>query len=190
MSQQALLTRIVAALDAAGVPYMLTGSVVSSLQGVPRASHDVDLVIDVGADDAARLAEALSAPDLYLDRAALTDAARRRTTFNVIDPVSGDKADFWLLKDEPYDRERFSRRRRVEALGLELSISSPEDTILMKLRWAAASGGSQKQVDDAFGVYEFQDDVLDQDYLDAWAIELGVRDALAGLRSTAGRAAP
>jgi hypothetical protein len=31
---------------------MLTGSLASSLQGVPRASHDVDLVIDPDDDEA------------------------------------------------------------------------------------------------------------------------------------------
>ena len=45
MPQQALLKRIVEALDGAGIPYMLTGSLASSLQGEPRASHDIDLVI-------------------------------------------------------------------------------------------------------------------------------------------------
>jgi predicted nucleotidyltransferase len=46
MSQQALLRRVVRALDGAGVPHMLTGSLASSLQGEPRATHDIDLVID------------------------------------------------------------------------------------------------------------------------------------------------
>ena len=123
MSQQALLTRIVKALDGAGIPYMLTGSLASSLQGEPRA---------------------MSGPDICLDERAVGDAARRRTMFNLIEPSSGDKADFWLLTDDPFDRERFARRRREEALGLELSVSTPEDTILMKLRWSAKAGGSEK----------------------------------------------
>ena len=49
MPQQALLKRIVEALDGAGSPYMLTGSLASSLQGEPRASHDIDLVISESA---------------------------------------------------------------------------------------------------------------------------------------------
>ncbi|MCP5020245.1 MAG: hypothetical protein GY930_00580 [bacterium] len=40
------LPRIVARLDAAGVPYMVTGSVASSNHGIPRTTHNVDLVID------------------------------------------------------------------------------------------------------------------------------------------------
>ncbi len=43
MSQQELLIRAVQALTAAGINYMLTGSLASSLQGEPRLSHDIDL---------------------------------------------------------------------------------------------------------------------------------------------------
>jgi len=186
VSEQALLARVVAALTVADVPYMVAGYLVSSLQGVPRASHDVDLVIDALPEDAQRIAESLAAPDLYVDARAVADAVARRTMFNVIDSSSGDKADFWLLKDEPYDRERFARRVRVHALGLDLAVSAPEDTILMKLRWAAQAGGSQKQTDDVLGVYEFQGEALDDDYLDEWASRLGVSEDLAAIRDRAG----
>ena len=183
MSQQALLTRIVEALDGDGIPYMLTGSLASSLQGEPRATHAIDLVVDIAASDVARVTRALSAPEVCLDEDAVSDATRRRTMFNLIDSSSGDKADFWLLTDDPFDRERFARRLRVEALGLELSVSTPEDTILMKLRWSAQAGGSEKQFNDALGVYEFQGDVLDLAYLDRWAETLGLSAALVEIRS-------
>ena len=183
MSQQALLTRIVEALDGDGIPYMLTGSLASSLQGEPRATHAIDLVVDIAASDVARVTRALSAPEVCLDEDAVSDATRRRTMFNLIDSSSGDKADFWLLTDDPFDRERFARRLRVEALGLELSVSTPEDTILRKLRWSAQAGGSEKQFNDALGVYEFQGDVLDLAYLDRWAETLGLSAALVEIRS-------
>ena len=183
MPQQALLTRIVEALDGDGIPYMLTGSLASSLQGEPRATHAIDLVVDIAASDVARVTRALSAPEVCLDEDAVSDATRRRTMFNLIDSSSGDKADFWLLTDDPFDRERFARRLRVAALGLELSVSTPEDTILMKLRWSAQAGGSEKQFNDALGVYEFQGDVLDLAYLDRWAETLGLSAALVEIRS-------
>jgi len=94
----------------------------------------------------------LSTPEIYLDEHAVSDAARRRTMFNLIDSSSGDKADFWLLTDDPYDRERFARRVRIEALGLALSVSTPEDTILMKLRWSAQAGGSENRSTTPWGL--------------------------------------
>jgi hypothetical protein len=185
VSQQALLKRIVEALDGAGIPYMLTGSLVSSLQGEPRATHDIDLVVDISLADVARMTLALSAPGVYLDEHAVSDATRRRSMFNLIDSSSGDKADFWLLTDDPFDRERFARRLRVEALGLPLSVSTPEDTILMKLRWSAQAGGSERQLNDALRVYELQAGSLDEGYLDEWALRLDVAAALAAIRRSA-----
>jgi hypothetical protein len=39
------LRRVTAALDTNGVPYMLTGSLASSMYGIPRATNDIDIVI-------------------------------------------------------------------------------------------------------------------------------------------------
>ena len=46
MSLGALLAATVAQLERARVPYMITGSVASSYHGEPRATRDLDIVID------------------------------------------------------------------------------------------------------------------------------------------------
>lgn len=45
MSQQELLKKVIQVLDDVGIQYMLTGSVVSSLQGEPRSTHDIDMEV-------------------------------------------------------------------------------------------------------------------------------------------------
>ena len=185
MSQQALLARVVAALDEARIAYMVTGSLASSMQGEPRATHDIDLVVEVTGDDVTRLAKLLDDPDLFLDAEAAADAVSRSTLFNLIETATGDKVDFWPLTAEPFDRSRFARRRRVGTLGLSLAVSAPEDTILMKLRWAREAGGSEKQFTDALRVYELQAPRLDLAYLGEWARRLGVDDLLAKLEGQA-----
>lgn len=47
MSQQELLKKVIQALDQAGIQYMITGSLASSLQGEPRSTHDIDMVIAI-----------------------------------------------------------------------------------------------------------------------------------------------
>lgn len=187
MSQQDLLRDLVAALDRAAIPYLLTGSLVSSLQGEPRATHDIDLVIDVAQNDVPLLVEVLTSLTLSVDELAVADAVLTRGMFSVIDPPSGDKADFWLVTEQPFDRERFARRTTITALGVQISVSTPEDTILQKLRWSRLAGGSEKQLADAAGVYDLQAGSLDEEYLDIWAERLGVSAALRALRD---RAAP
>ena len=105
--------------------------------------------------------------------------------FNMLDQTSGDKVDFWPLKDDRYDQESFRRRQRVTALGMDLFILSPEDTILSKLRWSKMSGGSERQITDAVRVYGVQRDVLDLAYLKHWAAELEVEDEFRRLEEQA-----
>ncbi len=88
-----------------------------------------------------------------------------RGTFNLIDTDEGEKVDFWLSADEPFNASRLSRRRGEDVLGIRVLVSAPEDTVLAKLRWAKLSGGSEKHFIDALRVYEVQFGVLDLDYL-------------------------
>jgi len=55
-----------------------------------------------------------------------------------------------------------------------MQVSTPEDTILVKLRWAKLSGGSEKQFIDALRVYEVQYGNLDLNYLDHWVKKLEI----------------
>jgi len=63
--------------------------------------------------------------------------------FNLIETNSGDKVDFWILTNEPFDVSRFARKYIESVLEMELFVTSAEDTILMKLSWAKKSRGSE-----------------------------------------------
>ena len=45
MSVQAVFEKLRSALEAARIPYFVTGSFASSAHGVPRATNDIDIVI-------------------------------------------------------------------------------------------------------------------------------------------------
>lgn len=185
MSQQELLSRVVEELNRIGVPYMLTGSLASSLQGEPRSTHDIDLVIAIKRSAASRLATAFPLPDFYLDEDAIRRAIDTRGMFNLIDSREGGKVDFWILTGEDFDQSRFSRRQAESFQGLRIDVSSPEDTILAKLNWAMMSGGSEKQFTDALRVFEVQLQHLDLAYLEEWVERLGVRSLWTRLKDEA-----
>lgn len=111
-------------------------------------------------------------PRFYLDKDTAHEAIAAGGMFNVVGPEEGDEVDFWLLTDEPFERSRSSRRRVEEVFGVRLVVSSPEDTLLAKLRWARLAGGSEKQVVDALRIYEVQAGALDEAYLADWAERL------------------
>ena len=85
----------------------------------------------------------------------------------------------------PCPRAPAFRRDSEGFAGLEITVSSPEDTILAKLRWAKLSGGSEKQFTDALRVYEVQYEELDLVYLRAWAKKLDIETLLNELETKA-----
>ncbi len=176
VSQQELLGQVIEALEEARIDYMITGSFASSLQGVPRLTHDIDLVVSIQESSAHRLANAFPPPDYYLDEESIVEAVTSHGMFNLLSVAEGDKVDFWVLTEEPFDRSRFDRKQVEDFMGTPINVSSPEDTILAKLRWARLSGGSEKQFGDALGVYEVQRGSLDTAYIEQWLDELGLRD--------------
>jgi hypothetical protein len=185
MSQQELLRRVVQSLDDAGIEYMVTGSVVSSLQGEPRSTHDIDLVVDVRKEEANKIVKSFPPPDFYLDKDTIIDAISNQSMFNLIEVNTGDKVDFWILTEEPFDQSRFGRKYFEDFTGIQITVSKPEDTILVKLRWAKLSGGSEKQFTDALRVYEVQFEKLDMDYLRNWAKKIGVETLLGRVENEA-----
>ena len=174
MSQQELLKKAIKALEKAKIKYMITGSIASSLQGEPRSTHDIDIVIDIPKTAIKELVKAFPLPDYHLDESSILNAINKHGMFNLIDIKEGNKVDFWILTDEPFDQSRFSRKYVEKVLGERMLFTSPEDTILAKLRWAKLSGGSEKQFIDALRVYEVQFDKLDINYLEHWAKKLDI----------------
>jgi hypothetical protein len=176
MSQPGLLKKATATLDWLGVDFMLTGSLVSSLQGEPRATHDIDLVVDLPSDRVDAMLAEFPPPDYYLSRNAVEQAIAQKGMFNLLDLREGDNVDFWMLTDAPFDLSRFARRQHIDIEGVSIAISAPEDTILMKLKWSAAVGRSDRQFRDALAVYELQRGVLDLAYLEHWVGILGLTE--------------
>jgi hypothetical protein len=172
LSQQELLNRTVAALAAADVPYMVTGSVASTYYGVPRATHDIDFVVQLAPAHLEALSAAFPAPAFHFDIDAAQEAVRSSQMFNIIDVQGGDKLDMWMLTSSPFDRSRFSRRREVTLGGVRIFLPAPEDVVLAKLAWAKLAGGSEKQIGDAAGVFEVQAGTLDMRYLHEWVTQL------------------
>jgi hypothetical protein len=131
-------------------------------------------VVALGLSHIKLLPKAFGPPEYYLSEDSILSALEASGMFNLIAVETGDKVDFWILTDRPFDRSRFARRYTEKVMGMEIAVSSPEDTILVKLSWAHESGGSEKHFTDALRVYEVQYGQLDQGYLEEWAGRLGI----------------
>jgi hypothetical protein len=168
-----ILATVLNALDEAAVPYMLTGSVASSYHGVPRATQDIDIVIDPTEQELEKLVSLFPEARFYVDLDMAKEAFSRRTQFNLIEAASGWKIDFIIRKKRPFNLEEFDRRMAVDLHGMKAWVAAPEDVILAKLEWAADSR-SDRQIEDAAGILRRQGARLDGDYLAEWVGRLGL----------------
>ncbi len=166
-----VLKMVTSRLDGAGIPYMVTGSMAVNFYAVPRMTRDIDLVVELSAEDADRLVS-LFQGEFYLDRAMVTQAIAGQGMCNLIHNRFVVKVDLVVRKDTDYRRTEFSRRRAVSVEGHPLFIVAPEDLILSKLVWAKDSR-SEVQLADVRNVLASVEK-LDRDYLETWARRLTV----------------
>jgi transcriptional regulator with XRE-family HTH domain len=182
MSDQTMTNRkeffekIIGAIEKTGIAYMLSGSVGSGFYGQPRATNDIDIVIDPSQKQLSDFIQLLG-NDCYINPTAALQALADRSMFNVIDIHSGWKADFIIRKKRTYSQQEFARRKNVIFGQLNVWVLSPEDSILSKLEWSKKIQ-SQIQYNDAMGIMVVQKDRLDFDYLRKWAKELGLTETL------------
>lgn len=167
------LARMTGHLDAAGVPYMLAGSLASTFHGTPRTTQDVDIVLELGPGSLRRLFAELDEEAYYVSKDAALDAVRRQGQFNVIDMRTGWKADLIVRKDRPFSEMEFGRRVRTEVLGIPVWLATAEDTVIAKLEWAQ-KGGSERQLRDVAGILELRAGELDRAYIERWCGSLGL----------------
>lgn len=165
---------VVDALRELDVPYLVGGSLASSLHGVPRSTHDVDLVADLDRSKVDALVARLQ-QTFYIDRDMILDAIKRRSSFNIIHLETMLKVDIFVLKSTAHADEEMRRAQARSFSEGELVIATAEDIILEKLEWfRLGQEVSERQWTDVLGVLQIQGDGLDYDYLRRWASQLGL----------------
>ena len=184
MTFEQLVADVVARLDESGIAHMLTGSIASSWYGEPRATQDVDIVIDPSPAALGQLVEGLLGEAWYVDRDVAFNALRDRTQFNAIGP-DAFKVDFIVRHDRPFSRTEFDRRRPAELLGTRTFLPTVEDMVIAKLEWAQATD-SDRQIRDVVGMLSVGGADIDAAYVDGWVQRLGLEGSWTRVRGANG----
>ena len=174
---------LVKVLERLGIPYLVGGSLASSLHGIPRATQDVDLVLDLRLDQVEALVAKLK-DGFYIDADMIREAIRHGSCCNIIHLPTMLKLDLFIQGSDPLAREEMARRQpyTLPELGHTLYLASPEDVVLQKLLWFELGAGvSERQWKDALGVVKVQASSLDLGYLRRWATRCGIADLLGRL---------
>ena len=173
MTPPRIFGELIGRLDAADIPYMLTGSFASAYHGVPRATQDIDVVIAPTLEALRAFVRGLPSSAYYVDEGTALEALAEEGAFNVIDLAEGWKIDFICRRSRPFSRAEFARRARADLDGVPLYVATAEDVLLAKLEWAHR-GGSARQIEDAAGILRVRQGELDLAYVARWVAELGL----------------
>lgn len=163
------------AMEAADVGYVIVGGVAVMAWGRPRATRDIEVLIDLSEDEVDAFVAALETEGFEVDRYALERAFKDPAHVSVFDDRSAVHVDLNLVTDVD-ERREVEAAVVVEMGGGSLQIAPPEEVIAWKLRY-----GTPRDLDDAEGVYVRQQDRLDVERLEARCRDLEVLDDLRSL---------
>jgi hypothetical protein len=136
------IVQVLAACAAVGRPFFVGGSVAAMAYGEPRATADVDVVIDATGADAEALQRAFPEEGWYIPP---PDVLRRELgrgshgSFNLLHHATGLKVDVYPAGREALNRYGLERVRSIDAFGVAMPIAPPEYVVAMKLRWWSIS---------------------------------------------------
>jgi hypothetical protein len=138
-----------------GVPYLIAGSLASTLYGMVRTTQDSDVVAEMRLEHLEVFVSALQ-DEFYIDEEMIAAAIQRNSSFNIIHRETMFKVDVFIPSPRPFLQAQLERAER-QTFSFEAEISakfaSPEDTILSKLEWYRMGGEvSDRQWRDIIGV--------------------------------------
>lgn len=176
-----MLSLVAKLLEQQGIPYVLVGSLASSIHGMYRSTADIDVVADVRSDQVIPLLTTLQ-ENFYVDEHAVREAIDQRQSFNAIHFDSVFKVDIFIPKSDEFSRKQIERRQ-LRKLAPDsdqmVYVATAEDTMLAKLRWYVSGGRvSNTQWTDVVGIIGSSSSILDLEYLRDWAARLGLTELL------------
>ena len=173
------LKLLLEALEAAGVDYLIGGAVAEWAWGEPRATQDLDVVIDLPIKAVRKFSKELEKRHMLVPAEIMLDAMienRADIPINAIHMYTGFKADLYLVREgDELRQSAFQRRTRIDygpPIG-KLYIHSPEDLILYKLIYLSISGQPKHSRDIASILYSRKEE-LDFRYIEEWVMRLGL----------------
>jgi len=126
------LAAVTAKLDEEEIPYALCGGLAMAVYAMPRATLDIDLMIEMGS--LFRVGRAVQGLGFAPTAAPMEfqGGKVRIVRFCKIDRESGEELVLDLLVVTPETQGAWEGRRKVQWAGGELSVVSPEGLVVLK----------------------------------------------------------
>lgn len=165
-------SRVVEALNKAGVAHVLVGAFARNYYAEPRSTKDADIVISITPGALNPLVAALGA-DFYLDEQMSFETNTGTMKHVLAHKSSGFTVELFYLSADAHDQERFQRRRATTLNGQPTFVLTAEDYIVTKLRWPRS-----KDLDDVRDVIAMQGNALNWGHIHRWVALHKTKDKL------------
>ena len=183
----AFLKLILDALKGSKVEYLIGGAIAEWAWGEPRATQDLDIVINLPVKAIGKFSKELEKRNMLVPADIILDTMmedRADIPLNAIHMYSGLKADLYLMRDGDELRQSAFQRRLLVDYGPpigEVYVHSPEDLILYKLMYLGLSG-QPKHARDIAAILKAKKDQLDYGYIESWVVRLGLNSVWQEIR--------
>ncbi len=173
------LKLILEALEASGVDYLIGGAIAEWAWGEPRATQDLDLVINLPVRSVGKFSKELEKRNMLVPADIILEAMmedRADIPLNAIHMYSGLKADLYLMREGDRLREIAFQRRILVDYGPpigEVYVHSPEDLILYKLIYLGLSS-QPKHARDIAVILRAKKGTIDLEYIQEWVSQFGL----------------
>ena len=173
------LKLILECLEAAEVEYLIGGAIAEWAWGEPRATQDLDIVINLPIKAVSRFSKELEKRNMLVPVDIILDAMmedRADLPLNAIHRYSGLKADLYFMREGDALRQSAFQRRVLVDYGPPIGkvyVHSPEDLILYKLMYLGLSG-QPKHARDIAAILRAKKNQLDLGYIEEWVTQLGL----------------
>jgi hypothetical protein len=170
---------VINSLEAAGIEYLIGGAVAAWAWGEPRATQDIDMVVNIPLEAIGSLSKELEKGGMLVPPEVIMDALIETRGDIPISPIhlySGYKADLYPLRPGDELRQSAFARRQLVDFGPpfgEVFVHSPEDLIIYKLLYFSISRQTKHSRDIA-AILRAKGDQLDENYIRVWIDRFGL----------------
>ena len=185
MSSDDISRRVVEILNEHRIPYMVVGSLSTTFHSTIRSTKDAAIVVQSDLGKVARLI-ADECKTLRLDPQLGFESVTATTKIVLRAESEEFEVEIFSLSDDPHDLQRFESRISVDWSGVPMWMSSVEDALITKIRWANQIGRA-KDIADAQNIIGVSGERIDWRYVERWCDEHGSRPLLEKIRKELGQ---
>ena len=177
---ESILKLVCGFLNKNDIEYVIVGGFAVMVHGNPRATMDIDFVMNLEDKDIPKLVKFLKENNFFASEEDIKLALKEKSHFTIEDKETMFRLDIKGVYTE-IDKITLKNRVKVDFEGMSIYVASPEDTIAGKLYF-----GRERDFEDALSVYVRRYEEIDMEYLERICERLNLVESLERLRKSYG----